>query len=370
MNENRYKKAMDDVCDKHFNLTPAEMLEKAKTSANTERNITMKQSTKRSIIRKIIITSAACLAITGTAVSAIGIGPFGETFSRFFGEDETTAEIIDQGHYCNIGQEQSDGIFTVTLDSVTGDKISPKIIFDVTVNDETLASKNDRIHLFAYILDENNYNNHLDEYGMCDAYGKKDPEVSNLYHVCLDGPSAFMVNEEEVIAAVKQISFDSDPVNQKFDYDVDMEYRFIVPDHALKDSYFDLYNGITLSSGNVDYDLIYAEYGSYESSFGFNFNFLETDLAGGETDYNNVMDKFNVDWQKFARQFVLTVDGIEYSPKEIGYSYCLADDETYVTDSETVEAGKCKTWMSFPGIDYTRAENITLTAGGETYILK
>ena len=70
-----------------------------------------------------------------------------------------------------------------------------------------------------------------------------------------------------------------------------------------------------LGDANYGYDLIYAEYDSYESSFGFNFNFLGTDLAGGETDYNNVMDKFNVDWQKFARQFVLTVDGIEYSPK-------------------------------------------------------
>ena len=27
MNENNYKKAMDSVCDKHFNLTAEEMLE-------------------------------------------------------------------------------------------------------------------------------------------------------------------------------------------------------------------------------------------------------------------------------------------------------------------------------------------------------
>ena len=47
MNENNYKKAMDSVCDKHFNLTAEEMLEIAKVSADTERNITMKSTTKR-----------------------------------------------------------------------------------------------------------------------------------------------------------------------------------------------------------------------------------------------------------------------------------------------------------------------------------
>ena len=45
MNENRYKKAMDDVCDKHFNLTAEEMLDIAKASADTERDITMKKTT-------------------------------------------------------------------------------------------------------------------------------------------------------------------------------------------------------------------------------------------------------------------------------------------------------------------------------------
>ena len=363
MNGNRYKKAMDDVCDRHFNLTAAEMLEKAKISAETERDITMKNTTKRNIIGKIIGTAAACLVISGTAASAMGFGPLGETFRHFFGDDETTAKIIDQGHYCNIGQDQTDGMFTVLLDSVTGDKSSPKLLFEVTVNDEMLATQNDRIHLFAYILDEDNYNNHLDEYGMWDAYGEKDPDVSNMYHVCMDGPSAFMVNEAEVIAAIKQISFDSDPGNQIFDYDVDMEYRFKVPDQALKDSYYESYTGITISSGNVEYELNYAEYGSYESTFGFTFDFLGTDLAGGEIDYYNVIDKFDDDWHKFANNFVLTVDGVEYSPKELGYSYCD-------TEGEAFEAGKCSTWMTFPSVDFTRVDNITLTAGGETYILK
>ncbi len=363
MNENRYKKAMDDVCDKHFNLTAEEMLAKAKASAGTERDITMKKTTKRRIIGRIIGTAAACLIISGTTATALGYGPLSETFRSFFGKDETTAEIIEQGHYCNVGQEQSDGIFTVMLDSVTGDKTSPKLIFKVTVNDKVLAEKNDRLKLSAYILNEDKYYNHIDEYGTWDAYGEKDPQVNNMYHVCMDGPAAFMINEEEVIAAVKQISFENDPENQVFDYDVDMEYRFIVPDKALKDSFMDFSKDIILNSGNVEYKLHYAEYGSYDSSFGFTFDFLGNDLAGDETDYTAVCGKFDNDWHEFAKDFILSVDGVEYSPKEIGYSYCD-------TEGEAFEAGKCSTWMSFPSVDFESAESVELIAGGETYRLK
>lgn len=354
---------MDVVSDTHFNISAEEMLEKAKASAVTERDITMKRSTKRNIIGQLVASAAACLIISGTAASAMGYGPLGDSFRKFFGNDETTAEIIDEGHYSEIDQAQTDGLFDVVLDSVTGDQSSPKLLFDVTVNDETLAANNDRIQLFAYILSEDCYNNRLDEYGMWDAYGERDPEVSNLYHVCMDGPAAFMINEEEVVAAVKQISFDSDPVNRLFDYDVDMEYRFTVPKNALKESYQEFYTAMYLNSGNIEYKLNHAEYGSYESLFQFNFEFLGTALAGGETDYYNVCDKFDEDWHRFAKTFVLTVDGTDYTPQELGYSYCD-------TEGEAFEAGTCSTWMTFPGIDYTRAESITLTAGGEVYTLK
>ena len=73
-------------------------------------------------------------------------------YRKFFGKDKTTAEIIDDGHYVDINQEITEGIFTVKLNSVTGDNSSPKLLFDVTVNDKVLAEKNDRIQLFAYIL--------------------------------------------------------------------------------------------------------------------------------------------------------------------------------------------------------------------------
>lgn len=363
MRNTEYKKAMDDVCDKHFTLTAEEMLAKAKSSPGTERNITMTGTKKRNIIGKFIGAAAACVIISGTAASAMGYGPLGDSFRKFFGKDEVTAEIIDQGHYCEIGQDQSDGAFTVLLDSVTGDQSAPKLLFEVTVNDEELAEKNDRLHLFAYVLNEDTYLNRLDEYAMCDGWGEKDPEVSNMYHVCMDGPSAFMINEEEVIAAVKQISFESDPANRQFDYDVNMEFRFTVPHQALKETHSEYYYGIDLLDNGIDYDLFYAEFGSYDSLLKVKYDFLGTDLAGGATDYYEVIDKFDSYWHRFAGSFVLCVDGVEYEPKELGYSYCD-------TEGEAFEPGQCSTWMTFPSIDYTGAESITLLVNGESYTLK
>lgn len=363
MNENKYKKAIDDVCEKEFTITGAQMLEIAKAASQTERNITMTSTKKKSIIGKIIGTAAACVIVSSTAVSAMGYGPLGDTFRKFFGKDKTTAEIIDDGHYVDINQEITEGIFTVKLNSVTGDNSSPKLLFDVTVNDKVLAEKNDRIQLFAYILDEERYFNKLDEYAMWDAYGEKDPEINNLYHVCMDGASAFMINEEEVITAVKCISFESDPENRKFDYDVNMEYRFTVPDEALKDTSLEWYTGITLSENGIDYNLRYAEYGSYDTLMQFNYAFKGTELAGGETDYYKVIDKFDEQWHKYAGTLKLIADGNEYTVKEIGASYCD-------TEGEAIEAGTCSTWLSFPSIDYTRTDSIELIAGDKSYKLK
>ena len=358
-----YIKAMNAVCDENFRLTGAEMLEKAKNAAPEERNITMNGTTKRHIIGKFIGAAAACLVISGTAASAMGYGPLGDSFRRFFGKDETTAGIIDEGHYCEIGQDLTDGNFTVMLDSVTGDQTAPKLLFEVTVNDEKLAAENDRLHLFAYVLDEDRYNNHLDEYAMWDAWGEKDPNVSNMYHVCMDGPSAFMINEEEVLAAVKQISFEKDPANRKFDYDVNMEFRFTVPHQALKESYPRYYDDITLQDNGIDYDVFYMDFGSYDTLLKVQYDFLGTELAGGETDYSKVMDKFDKYWHKFAGGFVLCVDGVEYNPLELGYSYCD-------TEGEAFDVGRCSTWMTFPSVDYIGADSITLMVNGESYTLK
>ena len=87
------------------------------------------------------------------------------------------------------------------------------------------------------------------------------------------------------------------------------------------------------------------------------------ELADGETDYDRLMDKFDTDFHSFAETFVLTVDGVEYEPKEFGCSYCD-------TEGEAFDPGTCSTWMTFPSIDYESAESVTLTADGIVYDLK
>ena len=128
------------------------------------------------------------------------------------------------------------------------------------------------------------------------------------------------------------------------------------------------YDGFTLSSGTVDYDLFRANYFENETVLMVSFDFIGSPLADGETDYHNydaVADAFDADWHTYAKDFVLYVDDVAYKPTdlEICASYCYQEDEAF-------DAGKCSTFVSFPGIDYENAEEIILDTGEDAFMLK
>ena len=380
VNTNRYQKAMNSVCDTHFPMKAAEMLEKAKKAADPKNitdhdekevlNMKMTQKSNENIILRVvagITVTAACMGIAGALGYAvfsmkrnIAAPPAATTSitakNTEAGTQTTEPAAVPGIEMIHIGKERSDELLTIRLDSITGDTLSPKLLWDVTVRDAEVAAKYDRIQLSAFILDEENYANHMDEYCMCEAYGEKDSEVDNLYHVCMDGASAFMQRNSQVVAAVKQVLFQNGSGTSEV-RNVNMEYRFTVPD-TMRESTQVFPSGITLSSGNVDYDLFLTEFGAYETLFQFEFDYLDSKLAGGKTDYSEVEDFFDKDWQDYAKNMVLTVDGTAFAPTELGCSYYNEDKAV------------CSTWLSFPGVDYEAADQIILTSGGQTYQLK
>ncbi|MCR4646793.1 MAG: M13 family metallopeptidase [Oscillospiraceae bacterium] len=122
--------------------------------------------------------------------------------------------------------------------------------------------------------------------------------------------------------------------------------------------------GLKVSSGAVDYEHYITEFYTGETYFAFTFEFLGNPLAGGKTEYDeDVEAAFEADWETFAADFILTVDGTEYTSTGVDLSYCD-------TDGEVFEAGTCCTGVYFPGIDYDNAETITLTVGEDVYTLK
>ena len=334
--DNTYKKAMDAVCDRNFKLTGEEMLERAKT-ASIKKNVTLTGSRKRKMIGKFVGMAAACLILLGTSVSVMGYGLLGEYFRKYF--------HIDEGYVYELNQTATDRIFSVNLIGITGDKQEKKLLFDVMIDDETLVKNNDRIRVYYNMMEKEEYyryNNAL-MYGITD--GERDPKVRNLYHFCTSAP----INdsrEQEVVVDIKKISFEKDPERNMGIYGVNIKFQFSLPKGFLKDVHKFEYKGIIFKDRGMEYEIIYARFGAYESFFWIKYE--PSDVKPDEY------------WDAFGPMFVLNVDGTEYKP-QVGYGFeSVKDSDDYVT----------RLWLSFPSVDYVAAKNITLSAGDQTYFIK
>jgi hypothetical protein len=135
VSENRYKKAIDDMCNKQLKLTGTEMLEKAKASIsdNIINQIDVMQQSendfndtvsgveryKRSILRRVLEYSAAAAAVVLIAVNALSIK--GE--NNINGNDnDSTSQIVTTSHNSlnnSVTTTVSIGIVTETVSSTT-----------------------------------------------------------------------------------------------------------------------------------------------------------------------------------------------------------------------------------------------------------
>lgn len=366
-----YKKQVDAFCDAKRRVTAGELLrlaeEKAKENGagKEEAGAVIDFSEKRArkaAWRKVL--AAACivilfsLAATTTALAATG--KLGELFRTIF-RDETTAGLVEEGFFYEINQSASEGMFRVDLVGVTGDINTPKLVFEVYVEDAYLTENNDRICLSAYTLGEIQYENELDRYAMNDAWGAKDEEVDNLYHVSFDGASAWVSHGEPVVVSVREIRFEH--VAQP--YDLNLEYRFALPQGELHPVTQEYYGGVRFPSDEGDYYLNYAEFGEYDSRCSFMFPYDGTSLEGQYATALGLETLLQRQWDSFEEGFVLVVDGVEYwnQPEAGSVVYC---DEA----GEAGPKGWYHVWVYFPGTDATVAKEIYLKHGDAKFRLK
>lgn len=372
-----YKKQMNTFCDANCTTTAEDILRlakermednsdrtedrfaKANNSGNEGNVIRIEEQKRKKKIWKALIPAACFLLISTTALAATG---HLSTLFRTIFKDETTAEIVEQGYLYEVGQTQTEDIFQVNLVAVTGDAETPQLVFDVYVNDEELVANNDRIRVLAYTLGVEQYENELEQYGPCEAYGEKDEEIDNLYHVSMTGAPAWMTTGEPVVVDVCQINFDLD--NEIWTtYEVNMEYRFTPPSdiyYPVSDVY---YEDIRFSYGGVDYNLHSGMYGPYRSELIFHCDYAA--LAENRTDYTELEGELQANWLEFVETVTLVVDGVEYKVDEIekGYIWCDFNGEVFDKNHGSV----CP---YFPSIDYEKATSIVLRAGGKSYTLK
>lgn len=397
--------------------TPAEK-EKMQITTSSEEKETIKETTSKKTGKVITLPSgkkvmfrlshvaAAFLAIfllTGTTILAFSgkIGQFlgdagatviafdeskMEIFFRDILGDESTAEIVGQGHIYEINKVLENDEFKVELIAVTGDRNVPHIIFDVYLNDEAMAAANDRIFVNAYILGVDAYENDKDGYACSGAYGIKDPETDNLYHVNMETTPGWLIYGKEAVIDVCSIFTDIDPAEEEdlsyweFSRDDLMEmgytpeftihetnfvYRETVPEDAFAWVISRKYHDVVFSSEKRDYTLESIEYGYYRMDMVFSFDYPEGTPPASESIWHSTEGILQGDWVVLSSNMYLIVDGEEYKLTEDNIGWVNWDYK-----GSRGPVNRCYIFPSLPNVDYYDAESIILKVGDVSYNLK
>lgn len=374
-----YTRQMNGFCDANCKTTAEDILKMAKermtdnsdgigdvfakagNADNMGNVVSISEHKRKKKIWKALIPAACFLLISTTALATTG--HLSTLFRNIF-KDETTAEIVEQGYLYEVGQSKTEGIFQVDFVAVTGDAQTPKLVFDVYVHDEELAANNDRIYMLAYTLGMEQYENELDSYAPSEAYGEKDAEIDNLYHVSMTGAPVWMTSGESVVVDVCQIQFDLEQENPAT-YELNMEYRFTPPSdvyYPVSDVY---YEDIMFSHGGIDYYLQTGLYGPYRSELIFHFDYEGAIAVEEQTDYTELEGELQAKWLDFIETVTLVVDGEEYRVDDIekGYIWCDVEGEVF-------EKNHCSVCPYFPSVNYEEANSVVIKAGDKSYILK
>lgn len=378
-NEN-YKKQMDSFCDENLNLTASDILAKAKTekTEGTTNIIEFKPKKKVRRFTGLVAAAVACTMLTSiTALAATGV--LGEWIDQIFG-DKVTADIVDKGYLYEINQSKEDENFRIDLIAVTGDSITPKLLFDVYINDNYKPEEVDKILLHAYVLPEEKMENEIDSYAPSTGIGVKDENVENLYHVLMDGPMAWLTGGEEVSVKVSNVILNpttegtgvsdagkAEDYNGKNYIDAwvkaDINYSFtpaVTDFHPISDIVYD--KNLKFSFNGIDYYLTRGEYGEYASMMSFEYDYIGSEFAKGETEYEKLEEQLHKNWRSFIKDVTLIVDGIELKVNdketEMGYTWC------------NPETNHCNTLPYFPSFDYKSAQTIVIKHGDTSYTLK
>lgn len=366
-----YKQQVDAFCNEKNTMTAEEMLRIARERMSGQEEQPEKtakmidlteQRSRRMTFGKVL--SAACiiivctLAVATTALAATG--KLGDVLRKIF-KDETSADLVEQGYYYEVNQSVTEDVFRIDLLAVTGDEQTPKLVFDVWVNDPNITVNNDRIYLSAYTLGVEQYENELDRYGMWEGSGYKDEEKQNLYHVVMDGAPIWISYGQPVVVSVREIRFK----HIARPYEVNMEYRFEVPTMDLHPVVSEYFGGVLVSEKEAGFYLNYANYGAYYTECIFVFDYDGQSLEGQYATQSGLESLLQMKWWDYAGDLRLVVDDVEYE------AIANAGGEVwYDKDGEAGHKNRCYVTLHFPAIDYTSARKVALKQGNTEYRLK
>lgn len=277
---------------------------------------------------------------------------------RKYHNDELTATLLEKEYFYEVSETRTNDAFEVNLIGFTGDVLTPMILMDVTVKDETLLSEEDRIFVDLYCLGTTQYETQKDSYVTVQAYGVRDSENSNLFHISTRGASTWMAYGEEFVIDINYISIGSgESRNYSWDeYDVNMEYRMTVPTSTFKPTYSFGYDHNLFDFDGLTFELAIITPSYYFTELYFNIDYSKSDLVGMEK--GELLSALSIAADDFVKDLILTANGKEY----------IGDPET--TTSVRLNGDTAYFYTNFPGIDAKLLYSMTIEHGETNYTLQ
>lgn len=282
---------------------------------------------------------------------------------RIAHKDEISAELAENGYWHEVGETYTDGIFTFDFKAVTGDMHNPLLIIDVTVADETLAAAHDKLTLFAYILDEELYDNDLESYGPREGEGIKDESVENLYHVTMPGNPYWMIGGASFVTDICKVNFGTASDTLK-SYPVEVpEYRLMVPSHKFYPILKKGYDGCVFTFKGKEYYLETIDYGRYGTEVSFGVYADREDVSVFPEGAYQYTLSVQPEWKEFLENLTLEADGEVYRISGSGFRVYR---ESVLDRGDYYGGGSA----SFCGIDFAEVSDLKLWLGTQGYDLK
>ncbi len=384
-----YKQEVNAFCDKNCKMAGLEMLKLAQehdADRDTEDSNVIafepKEKKKRSVKKTIVRLGlqAACLVVLSLTVVA-ATGKISDML-RNVHQDETSAQLVEEGYVFEVKDIKQDGIFKLDFLGVTGDRRTPKLLFEVWVDDEKLAAENETIELCVYTLGVYEFENELDRFGTFEGIGTKDEEIPNLYHVSITGAPAWMCYGEPFVVCASQINTSIDGGKNKVSHDISMRWDLTIPIsnfHPVKQV---TCTGMKYTYNDIDYWLMEARFGEYTTELSFYYEFVGSELVGDKTQFSQADGTLHNNWTAFIKEAVLIVDGTEYKVNEGGIYYADCDEDGTRFRRALSSAGYlhragvkgvpnlCAVACEFPHVDYHAANSIELKVGETIYKVK
>ena len=390
-----------------------------------ERTSNMEKKKLRSKKPAVIAASIGAAAVLTVTAGAIGYNLLSEMFTKYF-DDSATKTLADEGYIYTAGNYSDDNalsdaegqyptmggiiekdIFTAQILGIAGDTQDPMMLVDITINDPGIVNNNSTIGVYTKLIGTEEFEKKRDQYGITYSKGVKDETEPSLYHVSARVPPYWITGGEEFvfdIVSIHTLADDSNTSGLSLEdrtrlgiptegeiiesyildeeisdfglygitynnffskvqaYNVDMQFRFAIPENVLKEApenWYDLSDDLVYEADDIEFRLCYSEFGAHHSYFS-----LACGIRESMEDYLQISGRNNA--QKFAGQFVLTVDGVEYTP-DIERANTFRDTKG---GCSTMIENMCYLNLEFPPVDYENAQSITLSANGVSYDLK